>query len=196
MLKAGIVLYFVRHGETDWNAIRRYQGQTDVPLNDRGRGQAARNGRILLDRLGGRPDIDFVASPLLRAAETMQIVRREMGLPPDDFRRDDRLQEIHFGHWEGRVWDVLSVEDPHHFEARKADPFNWRPTGGESYADLAERVRHWLVEVQCDTIIVSHGGVSRVLRGHVLGLEPQMVPLLEVPQDKVLVLRHGQQKWI
>lgn len=196
MLKAGIVLYFVRHGETDWNAIRRYQGQTDVPLNDKGRGQAARNGRILLDRLGGRPDIDFVASPLLRAAETMQIVRREMGLPPDDFRRDDRLQEIHFGHWEGRVWDVLSVEDPHHFEARKADPFNWRPTGGESYADLAERVRHWLVEVQCDTIIVSHGGVSRVLRGHVLGLEPQMVPLLEVPQDKVLVLRHGQQEWI
>lgn len=196
MLKAGIVLYFVRHGETDWNAVRRYQGQTDVPLNDKGRSQAARNGRILLDQVGGRPDIDFVASPLLRAAETMRIVRREMGLPSDDFRRDDRLQEIHFGHWEGRIWDVLSVEDPHHFEARKADPFNWRPVGGESYADLAERVRRWLVEIERDTIVVSHGGVSRVLRGHVLDLEPQMVPLLEVPQDKVLVLRRGLQQWL
>jgi hypothetical protein len=45
MLKRGITLYFVRHGETDWNAVRRYQGQTDTPLNDKGRGQAARNGR-------------------------------------------------------------------------------------------------------------------------------------------------------
>jgi broad specificity phosphatase PhoE len=195
MLKAGVVLYFLRHGETDWNAIRRYQGQSDVPLNDRGRAQAARNGRVLRELLAGRSDIDFVASPLLRASETMQIARREMGLAANDFRRDERLQEIHFGHWEGRIWDVLSVEDPHHFQARKADPFNWRPVGGESYADLAERVRGWLAEIERDTVVVSHGGVSRVLRGHVLDLAPQAIPLLEVPQDKVLVLRRGSQEW-
>ncbi|HVY43978.1 MAG TPA: histidine phosphatase family protein [Hyphomicrobiaceae bacterium] len=196
MLKPGVVLYFVRHGETDWNAIRRYQGQTDVPLNDKGRTQAARNGRVLRELIGERADVDFVASPLLRAAETMSIVRREMGLPPHDFRRDDRLQEIHFGHWEGRIWDVLSVEDPHHFEARQADPFNWRPIGGESYADLAERARRWLAEIERDTVAVSHGGVSRVIRGHILGLPTHEVPLLEVPQDKVLVLRRGSQEWI
>lgn len=195
MLKIGITIYFVRHGETDWNAIRRYQGQTDTPLNDRGREQARRNGRILRELIGARTDVDFVASPLLRTAETMSIIRREMGLEPDGFRRDDRLKEIHFGHWEGRIWDVLSDEDPIAFRARLADPFNWRPIGGESYADLAERVRGWLAEIERDTVVVSHGGVSRVIRGHILALEAVSIPLLEVPQDKVLVLTFGKHEW-
>lgn len=195
MLKAGIKLYFVRHGETDWNAIRRYQGQTDTPLNDKGRRQAARNGRILRQLIAGRTDLDYVASPLLRTAETMSIIRREMGLPPDEFRRDDRLKEIHFGHWEGRVWDVLSDEDPEAFQARRADPFNWRPIGGESYADLAERVRGWLAEIERDTVVVSHGGISRVVRGHILALETTTIPLLDVPQDKVLLLTSGRHEW-
>lgn len=195
MLKAGIKLYFVRHGETDWNAIRRYQGQTDTPLNDKGRRQAARNGRILRQLIAGRTDLDYVASPLLRTAETMSIIRREMGLPPDEFRRDDRLKEIHFGHWEGRIWDVLSDEDPEAFQARRADPFNWRPIGGESYADLAERVRGWLAEIERDTVVVSHGGISRVVRGHILALETTTIPLLDVPQDKVLLLTSGRHEW-
>jgi len=195
MLKTGIKLYFVRHGETDWNAIRRYQGQTDTPLNDKGRGQAARNGRILRALLAGHADLDFVASPLLRTAETMTIIRQEMGLAPDDFRRDDRLKEIHFGHWEGRIWDVLPDEDPVAFLARRADPFNWRPIGGESYADLAERVRGWLAEIERDTVVVSHGGVSRVVRGHILALEAAAIPLLDVPQDKVLLLTSGKHEW-
>ena len=195
MLKRGITLYFVRHGETDWNAVRRYQGQTDTPLNDKGRGQAARNGRILRELLAGRSDVDFVASPLMRTTETMTIVRREMDLVPDDFRRDDRLKEINFGHWEGRIWDVLPDEDPVAFQARRTDPFNWRPVGGESYADLAERVRGWLAEIDRDTVVVSHGGVSRVVRGHVLALETATVPLLDVPQDKVLMLTSGSHAW-
>lgn len=196
MLKDGVTLYFVRHGETDWNAIRRYQGQTDIPLNDKGRGQAARNGRVLRELLAVRTDLDFVASPLQRASETMSIVRREMGLAPDDFRREDRLKEINFGHWEGRIWDVLADEDPVAFRARTADPFNWRPIDGESYADLAARVETWLAAIDRDTVAVSHGGVSRVVRGHVLTLGGPAIPLLEVPQDKVLVLRAGAQEWV
>lgn len=196
MLKDAVTLYFVRHGETDWNAIRRYQGQTDTPLNDKGRGQAARNGRVLGEVLAGRTDVDFVASPLQRASETMSIIRREMGLSPDDFRREDRLKEIDFGHWEGRIWDVLADEDPAAFQARAADPFNWCPIGGESYADLAARVETWLMTLERDTVAVSHGGVSRVVRGHVLALDGAAIPLLEVPQDKVLVLRAGMQEWV
>ncbi|MFM9845661.1 MAG: histidine phosphatase family protein [Hyphomicrobiaceae bacterium] len=196
MLKDGVTLYFVRHGETDWNAIRRYQGQTDTPLNDKGRGQAARNGRMLRELLSGQTDLDFVASPLQRASETMSIIRREMGLVPDDFRREDRLKEINFGHWEGRIWDVLADEDPVAFKARTADPFNWCPIDGESYADLARRVETWLTTLQRDTVAVSHGGVSRVVRGHVLALDGAAIPLLEVPQDKVLVLRAGAQEWV
>lgn len=197
MLKPGVTLYLVRHGETDWNAVRRYQGQTDTPLNDTGRAQAARNGRELARLLGERIDgLDFVASPLARTSETMMILRREIGLDAGAFRRDDRLKEIHFGHWEGRIWDDLPGEDPVEFEARLADPFRWRPRGGESYQDLAERVGTWLAELAHDTVVVTHGGVSRVVRGHVLGLDWNEIHKLAVPQDQVLVLRDGRASWV
>jgi probable phosphoglycerate mutase len=197
VLKAGITLYFVRHGETDWNAVRRYQGQTDTPLNDKGRGQAARNGRELgriLD--GGAAGFDFVASPLSRTAETMRIIRREMGLEPDAFARDDRLKEINFGHWEGQIWDDLPNTDPAEFAARKADPYGWRPLNGESYEDLAKRVSSWIERLERDTVAVSHGGVSRVVRGHILGLDWGGIHALDVPQDKILRLRRGEQDWL
>src|SRR6185503_9842367 len=91
MLRSGVRLYYVRHGETDWNRDQRYQGQKDIPLNATGRSQAARNGKVLAGALGERATgLDYVASPLERACETMQIVRRELGLPPDAFRTDDR----------------------------------------------------------------------------------------------------------
>jgi probable phosphoglycerate mutase len=197
VLKAGITLYFVRHGETDWNAVRRYQGQTDTPLNDRGRGQAARNGRELGRILDGTvASFDFVASPLQRTADTMWIIRREMGLEPDAFARDDLLKEINFGHWEGQIWDELPNTDPQEFAARKADPYGWRPRNGESYEDLAKRVGNWIARLERDTVAVSHGGVSRVVRGHVLGLDWGEIHALDVPQDKILRLRHGEQAWL
>ncbi len=197
MLKPGITLYFVRHGETDWNAVRRYQGQTDIPLNDTGRGQAARNGRELgriLDRAAA--DFDFVASPLMRTADTMRIIRQALGLEPDGFARDDRLKEINFGHWEGQIWDDLPNTDPEEFAARKADPYRWRPRNGESYEDLAKRLESWLAGLERDTVAVSHGGVSRVVRGHVLGLDWDAIHTLEVPQDRILRLRRGEQVWL
>lgn len=197
MLKPGITLYFVRHGETDWNAVRRYQGQTDTPLNDKGRGQAARNGRELGRILDGKAEsFEFVASPLLRTSETMQIIRREMGLDPDAFARDDLLKEINFGHWEGQIWDDLPNNDPEEFAARKADPYRWRPRNGESYEDLARRVGNWIASLQRDTVAVSHGGVSRVVRGHILGLDWGEIHALDVPQDKILRLRRGEQEWL
>ncbi len=197
MLKPGITLYFVRHGETDWNAVRRYQGQTDTPLNDTGRAQAARNGRELRRLLGNAAvGFDYVASPLTRTADTMRIIRREMGLDPDAFIREDRLKEINFGHWEGQIWDDLPNTDPEEFAARKADPYRWRPRNGESYEDLARRLESWLASLERDTVAVSHGGVSRVVRGHVLGLDWGEIHALEVPQDRILRLRRGEQEWL
>src|SRR5262249_25444742 len=99
------VLYFVRHGETDWNRERRLQGQHDVPLNALGRDQATRCGVVLRELLArtGRAaeEFDFVASPLGRARETMERVRRELGVPPEVYRTDPRLAELSFGSWEG-----------------------------------------------------------------------------------------------
>jgi broad specificity phosphatase PhoE len=195
MLKPGLKLYFVRHGETDWNRAQRYQGQRDIPLNATGRCQAISNGRALADALAG-DTIDYVASPLMRARETMELMRRQLGLPAHGYRTDDRLREIHYGHWEGELWYELPNTDPAGYAAREADRWGWRPTGGESYRDLSERVAHWLCEVDRDAVVAAHGGVMRVLRGLSLALEPVEIFRLDVPQDKVLVIAAGSTRWL
>ncbi len=197
MLRPGVTLYYVRHGETDWNLAQRYQGQQDIPLNATGRAQAAHNGRTLLACLGERAaTIDYVASPLMRARETMAIMRRELGLPPERYRTDDRLREIRYGHWEGELWHELPVTDPQGFAAREADKWGWQPRDGESYRALSERVASWLGEVERDTIVAAHGGVMRVLRGLSLALQPAEIFALDVPQDKVLVVEAGRNRWL
>lgn len=188
-------IYFVRHGETDWNAARRLQGQTDISLNDTGRRQAARNGHALAKLIEDIDRFDFIASPLSRTRETMEIVRETLGLERPGYGTDPRLKEINFGHWEGFTWSELPDRDPEGYQARLADPFNWRPRNGESYRDLMERIRAWLESLERNAIVVSHGGVSRVLRGHLLSIDTREVPFLEVPQDKVLMLRRGEMAW-
>jgi broad specificity phosphatase PhoE len=190
-MNPGVTLYVVRHGETDWNAALRLQGQTDVPLNGKGRGQAARNGRALREILSAHPDIDFVSSPLSRAVETMDIMRQELVLPAKAYRTDDRLKEIAFGIWEGKTWgDVDGFVDACG-RRRADDPFVWQPEGGESYAQLSARVAGWLGTITRSGIVVTHGGVTRVLRGSVLGLPPAEIAELPVPQDEILVLKAG-----
>lgn len=195
-LRDGVTIYFLRHGETDWNRDLRYQGQHDIPLNERGRAQARRNGEILRAHLPGIGTADFVASPLSRARETMQIVRAVIGLPPHGFRIDDRLKELSYGDWEGKLASDLPALDPCGLAARQRDPFGWRPRGGETYAELAARAIAWLGEVERDTVVASHGGVSRTLRGHILGLAAPLVPVLEMPQDRILVLRRDGVRWL
>jgi probable phosphoglycerate mutase len=195
-MRADVAIYFIRHGETDWNAQSRYQGQADVPMNETGRAQARRNGealRALLPAIGG---FRYVASPLLRARETMVIVRAALGLEPRDYALDERLMEIHYGHWQGIFAKDLPGIDAPGIEARSRDTFRWRPKGGESYEDLMVRSVDWLGDVTTDTVVAGHGGVSRVLRGHLYGLDAATVPELPVPQDRILVLRRDGMEWI
>ncbi|HEU0060347.1 MAG TPA: histidine phosphatase family protein [Hyphomicrobiaceae bacterium] len=197
MLKAGVTLYYLRHGETDWNLAQRYQGQRDIPINATGRTQAKDNGRLLAATLGDRAaDLDYVASPLKRASETMQILRAAMGLDSRAYRTDDRLMEINYGSWEGQPWGDIAVHDPAGSAARQADVWNWRPQGGESYRMLAERVSAWVGEVAADTVVVAHGGVSRALRAVLFGLSAPEVMRLEVPQDRILVIETGAMRWL
>jgi broad specificity phosphatase PhoE len=197
MLKPGVTLYFVRHGETDWNLAQRYQGQRDIPLNATGRAQAARNGHTLANALADRSAaLDYVSSPLVRARETMEIMRGALGLPAPGYRTEARLSEIHYGHWEGQLWNELPDIDPQGFAARKADMWNWQPLGGESYRLLSERIAGWLDGVERDAVVVAHGGVMRVLRGQIQRLEPAETLALPVPQDKVLVVDTGRVRWL
>ena len=102
---SGPTIYYIRHGETQWNADGRLQGVQDTALNDLGRSQAAQAGRILADLLvrDGRDKsvLPYVSSPLLRARTTMEIMRKTLSLPVPDYATDDRLREIGYGQWEG-----------------------------------------------------------------------------------------------
>ena len=98
-------VYYIRHGETDWNVAGRLQGRRDVPLNARGRAQAIHCGEILRDLLardGRNPaELDYELSPLGRARETMELLRPPLGLPAEGYRVEPQLSEIAFGEWEG-----------------------------------------------------------------------------------------------
>lgn len=118
----------IRHGQTDWNAIRRLQGQKDIPLNDFGRQQAVGNGKLLAHLLGEQAtDFDYVASPLGRTRETMELMRAAMGLDPLAYRTDDRLIEVSFGDWEGQTLPELKKEFPDRVKARKANKWDFIP---------------------------------------------------------------------
>ena len=195
-VKDGVTLYCVRHGQTDWNAQSRYQGQRDVPLNEAGRQQASRNGQALRQLLPDIAKAQYVSSPLGRARETMQIVRRELGLEPDLFMIDDRLKEVHYGTWEGQLLETLMETEAPGIAARKADPYRFRPPQGESYADLLERMRGWVDTVETDTVVATHGGITRTMRTYLLDLDPSQILELDVPQDRVLVIRQGEMHWL
>jgi probable phosphoglycerate mutase len=195
-LKPGITLYLIRHGETDWNRNARYQGQTDIPMNALGRVQAERNGMVLRSLLPGIAEADFVSSPLSRARETMEIVRTALDLPTAAYRTDHQLLELHYGHWEGQLASELPLTDPVGISEKQADPFGWRPKGGESYSDLLERTSVWLNALQRTTVAVTHGGVSRVARGALLGIERGEVPSLACPQDLILVCDAAGVRWL
>lgn len=191
------VLYFVRHGETDWNRERRLQGQHDVPLNALGRDQATRCGAVLRDLLArthrSAEEFDFVASPLGRARETMERVRLELGIAPAAYRIDPRLAELSFGIWEGLTFAELRVLDPdvETIVAREHDKWNFVPPGGESYAQLLLRVQAWHSEVERDTIVVAHGGIARTLIVHFGIMPPAAAPKGDVDQGVVYEFAAG-----
>jgi broad specificity phosphatase PhoE len=161
------VLYLVRHGETDFNVAQRLQGRYETSLNARGRQQASECGGVLRDlfaREGGQPvDYAYASSPLLRARETMELVRATLGLDPAAYDVDDRLAEVSYGDWEGSTLAEIQVRDPGVLERRERDKWDFAPPGGESYREVAKRVGAWYATVTRDTMVAAHGGVARVL---------------------------------
>jgi broad specificity phosphatase PhoE len=186
-------IYYIRHGETSWNAAGRLQGVQDVPLNDLGRKQAAHAGNILADLFvrDGRDKSAFVASPLGRARSTMELVRGAMKLPPADYALDDRLREIGYGQWEGSTLAEMQVRDPVLFTKRQTEKWTVSPPGGESYVQVQARMQDWYNSVRADTVAVAHGGTARALMV-ALGLEtPLSAADLTIEQGAVYVFRDG-----
>ena len=190
------LIYYVRHGQTDYNAARRIQGILDVPINATGRLQARRNGGLLNEIIGDKARFDFVASPLSRARQTMEIVRHEMGLPREDYRTDDRLKEIRFGVWGGLTMQEIAERYPKNYARRQVDPWNEAPPEGQCYREFYDQVMGWLAEVTSDTILVAHGGTGRCLSGHFLKLPHEEIVRLDRPQDRVLMIDGETLTWL
>jgi broad specificity phosphatase PhoE len=185
------VLYFVRHGETDWNRERRLQGQHDIPLNPLGRTQAQHCGALLRELLGkggvGVADYDYVSSPLGRARETMEIMRGVMGLDPSAYRTDARLMEMSFGRWEGFTYAELQTREATALEARERDKWGFVLPGGESYAQLEKRVQVWYESIARATVASAHGGVCRALMALLKVVQPSEASVGDIGQGVVYV---------
>ena len=109
---------------------------------------------------------------------------------------DDRLQELTFGDWEGLTTAELDTLHPELARERLRDKWAFVPPKGESYEGLSRRVAGWLESVAAPTFVVSHGGVGRVLRHMLLGVDPLEAVSADFSQDQLLVFRDGGAEWI
>jgi len=166
-----IRILLARHGQTEWNAQRRFQGKTDVPLNESGLNEA----RMLAERLKNWPVDAIYTSPLSRALETAKIVS---GLNVNAARLEVRseLEEMSFGSWEKLSVHDVAKSFPGYYEAWKDDPSKVVPPGGESFEDVVKRVKPVLDGIlnreDQEVLIVAHGGVIRAIVVLLLGLSP------------------------
>jgi probable phosphoglycerate mutase len=188
-------IYYIRHGETEWNALGRLQGVRDIPLNELGRRQSVHAGLILADLLmrdgQSASSIGFVASPLGRARQTMELVRGILKLPLSAYAIDDRLREIGYGEWEGSTLAEMQAKDPNLFARRQAEKWTVAPPGGETYVSVQARMTDWYRGLDADMVVVAHGGTARALMV-ALSLEtPESAADLGIEQGAVYLFRDG-----
>jgi len=186
------VIYYIRHGETDWNVQGRLQGGRDIELNARGRAQAAHCGEILRDLFARDghdvSSYDYVSSPLLRATETMEIARSALALNPYRYRIDPALTEISFGDWEGSTIRELRERDPKRIAQREHDKWCFLPPGGESYEAVSKRMQAWYGALTRDAIVTAHGGTARGLFAALGIAKPAAAPLIDITQGMVYMI--------
>jgi broad specificity phosphatase PhoE len=189
---SGGSILLVRHGETEWNLARRYQGWSDSPLTARGLAQAEAIGR-LFSTLPEARSAELVASPIGRARRTAEIIRHCLGRR-EPLRFDDRLRELSFGSWDGLTRAEIAVLRPGAFEDERRHEWYFATPDGETYEVFAGRVGAWLAEAKAEDrplIVVTHGVVKRILRGLYAGLSPAVAMRLPVPQDRIFRLADG-----
>jgi len=161
------VILLARHGETDWNSERRWQGHADQPLNDVGREQAGELAETLADRA-----IDVVySSDLVRAHETALIIAERLELRVEV---DAGLREVDVGDWAGRLLTEIEDADPEAFQLWRQGRKAWN--GGESYEEMGERVVAAVLRLAArhpgqTLLIVTHGGSIRACRATAAGLD-------------------------
>lgn len=158
----------IRHGPTEWNALRRFQGRTDMPLSVDGRAAARAIAETLHSELFDR----IYSSDLVRAAETARMLGESRGA---DVTLDERLREFDFGRWEGLTWDEIIAANPQLAGLGSTAVKLYAPEGGESFPQVSARVASFLDELTQQNLraaaVVTHAGVLHAIFS-VLGLAP------------------------
>ncbi len=183
------ILLLIRHGETDWNVEGRYQGQADPPLNARGLSQAYALA-AKLQKKGPKPAVVY-ASPLRRAWQTAVIVAQAVDVP---LKAEPRLKEIHLGAWEGVLATEIAHRWPELFHAWEVAPWKIRPPGGETIAEVQQRVY-----AAVDDILARHPGQTVAVVAHRLPIalikiryqnyDPEEVRRIPVPNAQYEILK-------
>lgn len=180
-------VYLIRHGETEYNRDGKLQGDSDVPLSDRGKTQAEVLAARLKDEFSrnGEKVSAIYSSNLRRTLDTARAIGERLGLVPQPVRE---LREIDLGSWEGKTPQEISAEkDIAFFEEWKKDPTRMRAPGGENLADVESRVIPKFDEIKKNhekedaIIIVSHGGSIGVILSHILRMD--LKEALKIRQD-------------
>ena len=176
------MIWLARHGETPYNAERRFQGQGPVPLSDRGREQA----RELAEAAAQHDFASLWASPLPRARETAGIVAERIGL---EVREEPRLMETDTGDWTDRLFSEIEAEDPEGFASFVAGDPAWEFPGGESFAAQQDRVVAALEDIRAagplPALVVCHRGSIRLALERVHG---RRVAMDELPNGSLVAL--------
>ena len=186
-------IYFIRHGETDWNRQGLIQGWIDIPLNGKGHIQAKAVAAALMDVPGFSPSFNFVVSPLQRARQTMGYVAEALALEPQQIAIEPAVKELGFGVWEGKPFWELKASPV--YPAHPEDRYAWRPHGGESYEDGDTRIRTWLDGLDRPTVVVAHGAIGRCLIAELAGLGRRDLVNLEMRQGCYCRLANGRADW-
>lgn len=160
-------LILIRHGETDWNTEGRWQGQADVALNETGWRQA----REMANAVQEAGIAEIFSSDLLRARQTAQVLADVTGLP---LHVDSRLREIHQGEWQGLLISEIRAGYAQTYQDRLQDPLSFAPPGGETAAQVRQRVVSAVRDIlrlhPNETVaVVSHGFTLAVLIAHLRG---------------------------
>ena len=161
-----IVLW--RHGQTDWNIANRFQGSTDIPLNETGLAQVSRAGKLLT----GLAPTQIISSDLSRAFNTAKALADLVGL---EIKKDKRLRETEGGNWEGKTGDVIRETDIENFIRWIDGDDNPAGDTGERRSEVAARATQAINEALAGKtnqtlIVATHGGTARCILGSMLNL--------------------------
>lgn len=184
-------LIIIRHGESEWNRIGRYQGQLDAPLSELGLRQA----EALAERLRTEPLHAIFTSPLQRAARTAETVARHH--PNVPFQREPALLEIGHGDWEGLLVDEVVSRYGEGLREWRQHPTRSQMPNGESFSNILKRVMDFQERLCAEysnknVLISTHDVVVKILVAHALGMDMDRINRIWVTNASISVIEYGE----